>query len=378
MKKTISVIISFFIILSLLTSAVYANPYSYDPIMGKIYDVYSRAISKSGRENFFGYCGVCVGHQLLAYGVNTEYIGLDGNQSYAHYSAKQQTSGGYYTRSFPASQYSMAQLINHLNADSSSGAAFPVVIGFNKGTASAAGQKYGHTMLIYEVCGGYVYYADSTISTWQDNIHKSSINDFLWLYSDKADTAATEFVYDGGVQFYKSAPKAATVRLSSNQVSLWQPIDFYVSAPGSTGYAVAIDRDGQRITNVYPGVGTYSTLQFGEPGVYTAYVSSWNAYGCIDSTKVTFEVLGAPVSPYIRSASSQVALTSPVNIEFGARNATGYCIGVTSPNGEYNVYFTDKTAFAIPTSQRGIYTIFVTCCNGIGYVDTERINVNVY
>ena len=103
MKKTICLILSFVMLFSCINSA-FADS---DAIRQLMQSNYSKALTLSKRSNFNGYCAVCVAYQLMAFGIVNKYVIGHGKDSFDNYSAMNPTSGGWYTRSYPAHTYSM-------------------------------------------------------------------------------------------------------------------------------------------------------------------------------------------------------------------------------------------------------------------------------
>ncbi len=250
------------------------------------------------------------------------------------------------------------------------------MLGFAKGTASAAGQRYGHAMMIYAVRAGTVYFTDSTEPVLEDNIYVMSIDDFCTRYSDKADTPEAEFVYDGAIVFYKNAPDGASIKAQSEQYTLWEPVTFDFAASGATAYSLGVDKDGVRVMTVHTDSPSY-TAQFGEAGTYTAYISACNAFGFTDSKAISFRVGSSPENAYITADKQSASIGETVTISYGADFAASYAIGINHPDGSFEAIQTTDSYLAYTFDTAGTYTIFATCCNSAGYVDTQVININV-
>lgn len=339
---------------------------------------YTKALRLSGKVNFDGYCATCVSYQLLALGVNSKYVYGNGNDAYANYSKITKTGGGWTTKPYPGDAYTIGYVLKMADTDSRSTGLYPIVLGFNKGTASDAGQTYGHTLLIYSVQGGKVYFTDSTKPVLSDNIYCIPIEDFITRYSDDPTTAKREFVYDGAVAFYKSAPDRAQVRLLNNPSVSGGKATFWVSAPISTQNCVAIYCDNALWQVIHTDKNTFE-VQLPREGSFSAFVTACSIYGSVDSPVMYFGYGPAPSSPYINSNKQVASVGEAIAFSFGATNATSYCIGITHPDGRYEVVQngTNNTltrAFYAP----GTYTVFVSCCNSVGYADTQPVTVNVY
>jgi hypothetical protein len=166
---------------------------------------YKSALSRSGRSDFDGYCGMCVNNQLCALGINTSYIGGNGNQVFDNYVGLSTTSGGYTVNAFSAEQYSLNQFLNIVNDWNTNNDYTYIALGFQKGSATYNGQTYGHTLMIYSVHGGFVYFTESYEHSLGANIKVKSIDEFCNTYRDKPATSAVEYLYEGAVWFTSGA-----------------------------------------------------------------------------------------------------------------------------------------------------------------------------
>lgn len=129
-----------------------------DGIKTQITTTYAKALKESGRSAFEGYCADYVNRQLKLLGVNTRYVGGNGNDEYDNYKNLKYSSGGYKVHAYSASKYTLTKAIKYIASQ------YPcvtnVLAGFEK-TSTVAGQKYGHTHLIHAIIDGYVYFTES-------------------------------------------------------------------------------------------------------------------------------------------------------------------------------------------------------------------------
>lgn len=129
-----------------------------DALIQQIKDTYKAAKKRAKRKSFKGKCGAYVNHQLVILGVNTKYIGANGNREYDTYCKLETSTGGFTVRAYGAKQYTLSQALHAIAQEDPH--ARNILIGFEKGT-SAAGKKYGHTLLIHGIEDGKVYFSDS-------------------------------------------------------------------------------------------------------------------------------------------------------------------------------------------------------------------------
>ena len=119
---------------------------------------YSRALRRLGASSFLGYCGRAVNNQLYYLGIDTKVIGCDGKDEFEKYREMEITSGGYPCRAYPASKYTLESALNEISANGTRDV-YNILVGFET-TTSEAGQKFGHTLLIYAILDGIVYFAE--------------------------------------------------------------------------------------------------------------------------------------------------------------------------------------------------------------------------
>ncbi len=145
-----------------------------------------KQVKKTARvKSFKGKCGRYVGLQLVALGINTKYLGSNGNRAYDLYKNKTETTGGYKITAYPAKKYSLKEALTAIaGADPH---ARNILVGFEKGT-SKAGKKYGHVMFIHGIENGMVYFSDSYAQTVNGKRYKEgepivcSIDTFVQRY----------------------------------------------------------------------------------------------------------------------------------------------------------------------------------------------------
>ncbi|MCD7785554.1 MAG: RICIN domain-containing protein [Oscillospiraceae bacterium] len=168
-----------------------------DKIKDKMTTTYSSALSSfqqspsgKGRSNFTDYCGACVGYQLKALGVNTTIIAPNGCDAYDTYKSTTTTKGGYKVTAYSESSKSMSELLNSLNGKVSCLNNQYLMLGFQVGYN---GVVEGHTLLIYAVQNGYVYYTESFGSS--PSYNSKTISSFCSSYSG--------YTYEGAILFSK-------------------------------------------------------------------------------------------------------------------------------------------------------------------------------
>ena len=133
-----------------------------EELTARIRSTYQQVKKKAKVKSFKGKCGRYVAMQLVALGINTNYIGSNGNRAFDIYNAMTETSGGYRIHSYPAKKYTLQQALEAIERENPN--ARNILVGFQKGT-SKAGKKYGHVMFIHGIENGMVYFSDSYAQT---------------------------------------------------------------------------------------------------------------------------------------------------------------------------------------------------------------------
>lgn len=141
-----------------LPSRIHAAESREQRIKNKITTVYTKSLKRLGTSSFEGYCGRAVNNQLYHLGIDTKVLGCDGKNEFDMYQKKGTTSGGYPCRPYPASKYSLQSALNEICANGTRDV-YNILVGFES-TRTQAGKNYGHTVLIYAILDGIVYFAE--------------------------------------------------------------------------------------------------------------------------------------------------------------------------------------------------------------------------
>lgn len=120
---------------------------------------YKKALKRTGRSSFHGWCGAAVDQQIQVLGITTKVVGTDGNQKYDYFKKMDYTSGGYKVKAYAVSKYSLEKALNVISEDGTKNV-YNIMVGFQK-TNTSAGRKYGHAVFIYAILDGNVYFTES-------------------------------------------------------------------------------------------------------------------------------------------------------------------------------------------------------------------------
>lgn len=148
-------------------AAASLNPGDATPeeIRREIVDTYREATKRADLHSFSGYCGSFVGYETYLLGIDTTFTPTHGCDAYDKYRKLDTSSGGYAITAYSAKDYTIRQALDEICAD---GPAYNILLGFQRGSNTADGRKYGHCMFVNAIIDGQVYFSES-YSFWIDN-----------------------------------------------------------------------------------------------------------------------------------------------------------------------------------------------------------------
>lgn len=183
MKKILVVLLSLVLLFAALPVTSLAANVPYSGPGAVIYAAqkgYEAALEASGMESFEGYCGMLSSYLLWHMGVTSWVVGNDGNQQYDYYKEVGMTSGGYYVNAYSAEDYTLREALNYVSRSGTRNV-YNLLVCFEK-TTTAEGQLYGHSMVIYAILDGKVYYMENLPKEYAGSILISSIDEFANSY----------------------------------------------------------------------------------------------------------------------------------------------------------------------------------------------------
>ena len=199
MKRFLSFVLCFALLLAALPGAVYAqndtDKAKKEQIVKTVRDSYLTSLERFGQESFAGYCGTMSSYQLWYLGVNDWAIVNDGNKQFDYYRGMEKTSGGYYIKAYSASEFSLETILNLITRDGTRDA-YNILVGFQS-INTEAGSVYGHSLLINAILDGVIYYAESSPTPMggaEGNVITCTIKEF-------ADYYASWTVFEGVIYF---------------------------------------------------------------------------------------------------------------------------------------------------------------------------------
>lgn len=163
-----------------------------DAICKEITDTYQKATTRSGFYSFTGLCGAFVSWQTLLLGIDWEYQGGNGNDLFDKYKDLPNSTGGYGITAYAAPDYTLRSAIAELTAK---GPVFDLLIGYEHGSNTATGKKYGHALFVNAIIDDQVYFSESFRFFVNRKYYKEgspivcSVEDFCKVY----DRSFTQF-----------------------------------------------------------------------------------------------------------------------------------------------------------------------------------------
>lgn len=187
------------LLFTLLFPALAEEKTKEEALISRMARNYIAARGYSGREDFAGLCGECVGFQLFALGIFPGGAAPDANLCFEHYSEREPREG-YEKMIFPSplngGEYTLESICRTLDGMNPDGRLTCTVFCFQKGSWSDLGQTYGHVLLVYAVYNGKVYWKESN----DKRNHVESIEEFCKRYSESYG----RYVFDGAITFKQS------------------------------------------------------------------------------------------------------------------------------------------------------------------------------
>lgn len=132
---------------------------------------------RAGRSSFSGYCGKYVNNMLVYYGINTRYIGGDGNDAFNNYAYAKGTSGGYRIEIYSRRYYTLQEALETLSRRSC--ISRNILVGFSRGRSSK-GRKFGHAVYIDSIIDGKIYFSESYDVEIQEDVIIPEGTVFVW------------------------------------------------------------------------------------------------------------------------------------------------------------------------------------------------------
>ena len=120
---------------------------------------YRQILRYTNRSTLAGYCGLAASWQLYTMGVNAWVVSYHGNNQYDAYKNVSFTSGGHRVEAYSARDYDLESALLAVTKNGTVDA-YNMLVGFQT-TNTRLGSIYGHSMVIYAIIDGTVYFCES-------------------------------------------------------------------------------------------------------------------------------------------------------------------------------------------------------------------------
>ncbi len=157
-KRVFALVICVFMTLALVPVANAVSVPTEADIISQMQATYKRAYAYNNNSSLKGWCGHYVNLQLYFLGINTEYVGGNGNDEYDNYKNLTRSSGGRKIHAYDSTSSTLKSQL--LELSSRLPVVTDVLVGF-QWSSTSAGRKYGHVLLIHAIIGEYIYFTDS-------------------------------------------------------------------------------------------------------------------------------------------------------------------------------------------------------------------------
>lgn len=139
-------------------SSLKPGDYTPEEICREITTTYAEARKYFGFNSFSGYCGTYVALETYLLGIDAKYTPSNGCDAFDKYCELSVSTGGYGITAYPAKQYTLREALAIISAE---GPAYDILVGYQRGSSTADGQRYGHCVLINAIIDGTVYFSES-------------------------------------------------------------------------------------------------------------------------------------------------------------------------------------------------------------------------
>lgn len=161
--------IAAFLCLPCFASSLGPGDATPEEICREIVTTYREATRRADLNSFSGYCGSFVGYETYLLGIDTTFSPTHGCDVYDKYRKLDMSTGGYGITTYSGKNYSIREALNEICAE---GPAYDILLGFQRGSNTADGQKYGHCVFVNAIIDGKVYFSES-FAFWIDDVkHK--------------------------------------------------------------------------------------------------------------------------------------------------------------------------------------------------------------
>jgi len=186
-----------------------------------IADDYYYILKNTNMASLQGYCGLMASWQLFFLGVNDWVMSHHGKDQFNAYKDLAVTSGGHRVKAYSAQDYTLEEALNAVTKDGTRNA-YNILVGFQQ-TNTALGSIYGHSLVIYAILDGIVYFTEGFSTSMGQAGHpfRVTIAEFAEYYADWT-------AFEGIVVFGKKGYAANCTEYATNMfVEVTEQADVY-------------------------------------------------------------------------------------------------------------------------------------------------------
>lgn len=184
-----------------------------------------------------------------------------------------------------------------------------------------------------------------------------------------------------GITFrvYDSKPTYSKINTDKTAYGINDDIIFQFESDTAIWYSVGIYKDGERIDSIWDVTDNTYTYHCTECGEYSAYVTSRNSLGWIDSERVNFTVYdSAPTYSNLEANKKRIAIGEKITFTASSDFAGEYWIGIDNEGSRYITQEMPNGQLTLSFDKAGSYSAYVTSSNSLGGKDSTLIYFMVY
>lgn len=180
-------------------------------------------------------------------------------------------------------------------------------------------------------------------------------------------------LFFSGINPDPNPPTVSNISIDKALYAIGENVAFHVSSDKATGYLIGIYRNGERIdttASFSESIYNYTPTTAGD---YSAYVTSYNSVGYVDSALVYFSVYDSkPVTSFLKTDKSSYSVGETIKFTIESDNAVNYAIGIYKDNERIDSIASDTNEVSYTITTAGNYSAYVTSSNDFGYLDSNR------
>ncbi len=157
MKRAICLLLSVVLLLAAMPVQA-ADESKVSQICQAIVDDHANILRYTDLSSLAGRCGLMASWQMYILGINSWVIGHHGKDQYDAYKDITVTSGGHRAKAYSARDYTLEEALNTASKNGTWDV-YNILVGFQQ-TNTQQGSVYGHSVVIYGILDGVVYYTE--------------------------------------------------------------------------------------------------------------------------------------------------------------------------------------------------------------------------